>query len=68
MKIINFIKRDFWSVHSAMKLLTNEKLPTWVIVIYYVVLAPFCFLISPLVLMYVKHKITKIIREMEEDV
>jgi hypothetical protein len=48
MKIINFIKRDFRSVRGAMKDLTNGKMPTWAIVVYYILMAPIGILLYPL--------------------
>jgi hypothetical protein len=45
--MINWFKRDFRSVYNAMKLLTNDKMPDWLIVIWYIVLFPLGMLLMP---------------------
>ena len=40
-RFVNFIKFDFNSVKCVIKYFSNNRIPTWVIVLYYCMLAPF---------------------------
>ena len=48
-KFIKFVKKDYNSVWFAMKELSNDRIPTWVIVLYWSLLAPIGLLLYPLI-------------------
>jgi hypothetical protein len=52
--MFKFIKNDFKMVWYALKTATKGKLPTWVIVVYYCLLAPIGFLLIPFAMLYVR--------------
>lgn len=65
--MINFIRNDFRNVKGALKMATNDKLPTWIIVIYYCLVAPICFLLLPFVKILVNMKLKKILKGIEAE-
>ena len=69
-KIWNWIKRDFTSVSTAIDYITNNRTPTWVIVVYYVMLFPIGLFLWPIGVLYGKYlqfKLNRIIKELKED-
>ena len=45
--MIAYFKKDYQSVKAAAKLLTNDRMPNWAIVCWYIIAAPFGLLIYP---------------------
>lgn len=69
-KMWNWFKNDFRNVSEAMYYMTNGKAPKWLIVIYYIVMAPIGLLLTPIGKVYMlfwQYKLNKIIREAKED-
>ncbi len=64
--MINFIKNDFRSVHYAMKQITNNKIPTWVVVVYYCLVAPIGFILYPFAKIYVAIRFGKLFKEIKK--
>jgi hypothetical protein len=58
--MIKFIKNDFRSVRGACKCMTNNKMPDWAIVIYYILLAPIGYALYPFVKMHINKKLKKL--------
>lgn len=62
MFIINYFRNDFARVCSAMRFMTNDKMPIWLCVVVYILLLPIGLLLMPFALvwmLYVKHQLDK---------
>ena len=69
-KIWNWLKRDFTSVSMAIDYITKNRIPKWVIVVYYVMLFPIGLFLTPIGIVYGKYlqfKLNRIIKELKED-
>lgn len=47
--MIKYFKKDFASVYAAIKFVSDNKVPTWAIVIWYVIMLPFGLIAYPFV-------------------
>jgi len=65
MKIINFFKNDFIRVKTEMKSWNNGKTPTWVIVVWYFILAPIGLLLYPFIKIFTMIMMWKLKRLMD---
>lgn len=66
-RFINFIKMDYSSVKFSIKWLSNDRIPTWMIVIYYSILAPIGLLLYfPLKWLIERHT-KKMLNNIEKD-
>jgi uncharacterized membrane protein YcfT len=67
-RFINFMKRDYMNVSFALRELSTNRIPTWVIVLYWSLLVPICLLLYPFVKLACWLYMNKLLKDIEKGV
>lgn len=64
--MFNYFRNDYRSVYNEVKLLTNDKAPNWVIVIWYLIMLPVGLVLLPFGKLFQYIVIRKVMKSIEE--
>jgi len=65
--MIKFIKKDFRSVRAAINILSSNRIPLGIIILYYIIVAPICFLLYPFVKVWSILYLRRIYKELRDE-